>query len=171
MEGMIRDITDMVASEYLLDYRSGPLFWWLKTVIGAAALAGSLWGIVWILERAHWRDIKAREAEVSHIVLNTLSTSPTAENKPPGDGQLVVGSAVMSHDTVRSLSVLFRRIFGGPIWHYERLLVRARREALNRLRAEAVACGGQQVCGIRFQTLPMAGGRPIVAVIAFGTAY
>jgi uncharacterized protein YbjQ (UPF0145 family) len=132
------------------------------------------WGAAWWWERRHLRQLVAREALVKDITLSsgpkTLEASPTVNSTRIMTSDFLMGSIVLSHDAFRSITILFTRFFGGNISHYQRLLERARREALVRLREEAVALGIKRVINVKIAATSIRkSGIKTVEVLAYGT--
>ena len=125
-------------------------------------------------ERRHYRSIRARE--------QTLLGMPSVtweEEFAPGEilgARLVQGSAVISIDYFKRLLAVLRNLFGGPVKSYESLVDRARREALLRMKEEAVRQGASMVINVRLETSAIGqsanrrGQVGSVEVIAYGTA-
>ena len=126
------------------------------------------------IERKHYADIEAREAALRHIMV-------IAVKKPPQDfsgGDLVYAGVVVSSDYFRRMLAAFRNFFGGNIRSYETLLDRARREAVLRLKEQAVAKGANAVLNFKLETASLGnihqqqqgGAVGTVEVLAYGTA-
>ena len=87
---------------------------------------------------------------------------------------LITGSVVISVDYFKRFLAGLRMIFGGRVKAYETLLDRARREALLRLKEDAVERGCQAVVNVRLETCRLANARKSqsiagLEVLAFGT--
>ena len=125
------------------------------------------------VESAHLRNLMRREAAMRHIGLTNLK-------RPVGSGQVlhaefVNGQSVIASDYFKTFLAGWRNIFGGRVRSYERLLMRARREALVRLLEEADRMGAGEVCNIRFETSTIGRGTagkglPSAEIHAYGTA-
>ena len=89
---------------------------------------------------------------------------------------MVMGSVVVSHDHFKRFLAQLRIIVGGRIKSYEPLLDRARREAVLRMKEQALARGHNTVVNIRLETSRLAnsrrGGKGTAGVemLAYGTA-
>ncbi|MCH2476148.1 MAG: YbjQ family protein [Gemmatimonadetes bacterium] len=89
---------------------------------------------------------------------------------------MVMGSVVVSHDHFKRFLAQLRIIVGGRIKSYEPLLDRARREAVLRMKEQALAHGHNTVVNIRLETSRLAnsrrGGKGTAGVemLAYGTA-
>ena len=80
----------------------------------------------------------------------------------------VFGLIVRSRNLFSNIGASFRTIFGGEVGGYTRLLADTREQALDRLRAEAEAKGGNAVIAMRFDSGDIGGVMNEVA--AYGTA-
>ena len=144
---------------------------WLETlnlwILLALLVLG--YGVGRLLERRHYRSIRAREQALRHVL--ALNTRYVPEGVVATGGQLVSGGVVISSDYFKTFVAGFRAFFGGRFRGYETLLERARREALLRLKEAAQAQGSTLVIGVRFESTTIAGSStPSVEVLAFGTA-
>lgn len=126
------------------------------------------WCVVTYLEKRHLKDIGAQEENLSDIHLNNMKRS----HDHTSDGAMVVGSAVISHDFVRSFLVFWRKLVGGNISYYDRLVVKGRRVAIIRLKEEAKIRGMSGVVGVRFCTTALTNRKRVkgVEIVAYGTA-
>lgn len=125
-------------------------------------------------EKRHYDSIIAREKALIHVPTVAFKTLPS--NHPtPSKGELVSGSVVVSIDYFKRFLANLRGFFGGPIKSYEPLLDRARREAMLRMKEDAVAKGAEMVINVRLETSSISKGKKgrsvgTVEVIAYGTA-
>jgi uncharacterized protein YbjQ (UPF0145 family) len=124
------------------------------------------------LERRHYASI--RERELRWRSLPTI----TFRSVPPGwkvtECTLITGSVVISVDYFKRFLSGLRMIFGGRVKAYETLLDRARREALLRLKEDAVERGYHAVLNVRLETCRLANARNNeriagIEVLAYGT--
>lgn len=121
------------------------------------------------LELRHYASIRRREREFQNVV--ALNTRYLPEGVEATSAQVVSGSVVVSSDYFKTFVASFRNLVGGRFRGYESLLERARREALLRMKEQALASGCRLVVGVRFQTTRVAGSQtPSMEVIAYGTA-
>jgi uncharacterized protein YbjQ (UPF0145 family) len=126
----------------------------------------------WV-ERSHYRSIRRREIRWRNLPVATFRRVPKAWE--PESCGLVTGSVVVSVDHFKRFLAALRMIFGGRIKSYESLLDRARREAILRLKEDAIAKGYGAVVNLRLETSRMASSRRRgkatagVEVLAFGT--
>ena len=127
-----------------------------------------------LLEKRHFRSIRAREAAASGFPVVTFDDVPA--DWSVGSAQLVSGSVVISLDYFKRVIAGLRGIIGGRIKTYEPLLDRARREAVLRMSEAARAQGFDAVINVRIETSRLANGRRDgkgvagVEMLAFGTA-
>ena len=154
---------------------------WIQNMLGV----GDLWAVLinnglqvfgigaagWLLatwfERRHLNSMSRREMSLTNVKLNTLKQPPLCE---PEAATLLIGSVVVAHDYFRTLIILVRRLIGGNISPYERLVSRGRREALIRLKEEADLRGIDKIINVRFTTSSVAGRfLHAVEMVAYGT--
>jgi len=136
-----------------------------STQIFGVGLAG--WLIATWFERRHLKSMTLREIPLQHISLNTLKHAPDCE---PEACTLLIGSVVVAHDYFRTLIIMIRRLIGGNISPYERLVQRGRREALIRLKEEAETRGIDKIINVRFTTSAISGKfLHAIEMVAYGT--
>ena len=123
-------------------------------------------------EKQHYASIKAREKQTLHIPMMNFGAKqdlPYAH-----ETQMFVGSVVVANDYFKTFSAGLRNLVGGRMVVYESLLDRGRREALLRMKEEAIAWGASQVVNVRFETSHISGQSnkqsSCVEVMAYGTA-
>lgn len=125
----------------------------------------------WI-EQRHYANLKARERQTRH--LSVVNFGAKSERVAAQDAALFVGSVVISADYFKMVAASLISLVGGRISVYESLLERARREALLRLKEQALTWGATQILNVRFETANINGefakGVISVEVIAYGTA-
>jgi uncharacterized protein YbjQ (UPF0145 family) len=127
-----------------------------------------------IAEKRHYRLIEVRERASLRMPVVTAEAS-FPEGKI-AKAFLVQGSVVISIDYFKRVMGILRNIFGGRIRAYESLVDRARREAILRMKDQALAGGGQMVTNLRLETSTIGksanrrGQVGSVEVIAYGTA-
>ena len=126
------------------------------------------------LESNHYKSIREREAATKDMVAINFPRFPfDVEIERAG---MVMGSVVVSHDYFKRFLAQLRIIVGGRIKSYEPLLDRARREAVLRMKEQALARGHNTVVNIRLETSRLAnsrrGGKGTAGVemLAYGTA-
>ena len=125
------------------------------------------WLIATWLERRHFKSMSEREILLQGISVNTAKRISSCE---PEGVTLLIGSVVVAHDYFRTLIIFFRKVIGGNIKPYERLVERGRREALIRLKEEAEIRGMDKVINVRFTTNAIAGRfLHAIEMVAYGT--
>ena len=89
---------------------------------------------------------------------------------------MVRGQVVVSVDYFKRFLAALRAIVGGRVKSYESLLDRSRREAILRMKEQAIQGGYDHVINVRLETSRLAGtrrngkGTAGLEVLAFGTA-
>ena len=124
------------------------------------------------LERRHYASIRERELRWRSLPAVTFRSVPAGWKVT--ESALVTGSVVISVDYFKRFLSGLRMIFGGRVKAYETLLDRARREALLRLKEDAVERGYHAVVNVRLETCRIANARNSertagLEVLAFGT--
>ncbi|HEC84285.1 MAG: YbjQ family protein [Candidatus Parabeggiatoa sp. nov. 2] len=124
-------------------------------------------------EKRHYKSIRERERKTLHVPMVTFGAKQSLPEAQ--DAQLFVGSVVISVDYFKMISATLRNLVGGRVMVYESLLDRGRREALLRMKEEAMAWGANQIMNVRLETAAIGGrsgnnsGPGSVEVIAYGT--
>lgn len=128
-------------------------------------LFGIGWGFGRYAERKHLESLTQKEKQLAHIRIdnNRFQTSTFS-------GQMISSNVVISHDYFKYVIANIQNFFGGRLTSYESIVERARREAIVRLKEEALKMGSTEIQGLRLATteLSMQGG--MVEVFAYGTA-
>ena len=125
------------------------------------------------IEQRHFRSIRKREREWQQLPAVTFRATPTSWEV--GESGLVTGSVVVSVDYFKRFIANLRRFIGGRIKSYETILDRARREAVLRLKADALERGYDVVINVRLETTRMANARRRgdgiagLEILAYGT--
>lgn len=114
----------------------------------AAAMIGHL------IESRHLRRLETAEAELDSIMLVQLKSLPPGWTTD-GTPEVLSASVVLANDYFRIFLAAWRMVFGGRVRSFERLMERARREALVRLRREARDKGFNVVWNLRVETTMM----------------
>ena len=105
-----------------------------------------------------------------------ISSSPIPPNVDPDAGAfLIIAESVIGSDYLKSFLAKLRNIFGGEVRSFEIMVQRSRREALQRLVAQAREIGCNAVINVRMETADIGGGTgtrkvPFAAILAWGTA-
>ena len=126
------------------------------------------------IESSHYRDIRARERKTRS--LPTISFRRAPPSWTVESGILVYGSTVVSIDYFKRFLAGLRAIVGGRVTAYESLLDRARREAVLRMKENAIENGYDAILNVRLETARLASsnrkgkGTAGVEILAFGTA-
>ncbi|MDJ0725548.1 MAG: heavy metal-binding domain-containing protein [Prochloraceae cyanobacterium] len=124
-------------------------------------------------ERQHYKSIRKRERETASISVVTFGAKQ--EIPDAKDAKLFVGNVVISGDYFKMFISSLVNLFGGEMTLYRSLLDRGRREALLRLKQEAISWGGTKILNVRFETSRIGNqigddGLVSIEVIAYGTA-
>ncbi|MEM6599700.1 MAG: heavy metal-binding domain-containing protein [Cyanobacteria bacterium J06632_3] len=124
------------------------------------------------LEQKHYASIKEREKKTLHIPMMNFGAKQDLPHAH--EAQMFVGSVVVANDYFKTLSAALRNLVGGRVVAYESLVDRGRREALLRMKAEAMEWGASQIVNVRFETSNIGGqtggGLAAVEIMAYGTA-
>lgn len=155
-------------SEFLFDLI------WLGLVV-AMLLVASVSGL--IVAKRHNARLDAGEQQTQHIVMTDLRSFPGGAGS--AGATLVAAEAVIAVDYFRSWLTKFVNIVGGEAGIVTRTAIRARREALLRLKRQAESHGHNAVCNLRVETCNIRGseaakqkaGVILITVLASGTAY
>lgn len=124
-------------------------------------------------ERRHYRQLAEREAKNQDVGVVNLREVISPETV--GGATLVMGQAVIASDYFKSFIASLKKLVGGELQTYERLMERARREALLRAIDRAREVGATELWNIRYETSNIMSGRGnqfaiSVEVFAYGTA-
>ena len=123
-------------------------------------------------ERSHYRSILRRERESLNFPLLTLRSPP--DDLPRCDASLVTGNVVVSVDYFKRFLAGLRALVGGRLKSYESLVDRARREAILRMKEQAMDRGATVVMAVRIETASISKGQGqaigSIEVFAYGTA-
>jgi uncharacterized protein YbjQ (UPF0145 family) len=136
------------------------------------ALMGAYFVGSW-LESRHFESIRRREREQRNLIAINFESVP--REWTIHEAGLVTGSVVISLDYFKRVVAGIKAIFGGRITTYEPLLDRARREAVLRMKEEALQRGFDAVINVRLETTRMASSRGDgkgtagIEILAFGT--
>jgi len=141
---------------------SGFLFGGLLLIIGIIFGARN--------ERKHFAQIERDEAELSDIKVFNIKTLP--DNLEKG-GALVSGNVVIAIDYFKVFISGFIMLFGGQMTAYEKMMERARREALIRMRRQARDLGADAIYNTRIEFSAVGEGSNKTGgaeLLAYGTA-
>ncbi len=122
-------------------------------------------------EHRHYKSILLREKASLH--LPTVTSKMLPEVDQIAKSFLVTGSCVISIDYFKRILAVLRNIIGGRMTAYETLIDRARREAILRMKYEAL--GSHIIVNTRVETASIfssasQNGIGSVEVFAYGTA-
>lgn len=123
-----------------------------------------------IIECLHFKKLKKEESRLNYIKeCNLKNISGGSSVK---DSFLVDGSVCIATDYFKNFVSGIRNVFGGEMRSYESLMIRARREALIRMKQKAELQNAAEVWNIRFETATIQGKNRSagIEVIAYGTA-
>jgi uncharacterized protein YbjQ (UPF0145 family) len=121
-------------------------------------------------ERQHYQSIRQREQATLHIPMMTFGAKQALP--PAKETALFVGNVVVASDYFKTFALALRNLVGGRVVSYESLLDRGRREALLRMKEEAIAWGATELANVRIETSSLSqGGQGLISieVIAYGT--
>ena len=123
------------------------------------------------IERKHLQDLHDREYRTRQIKVVNIGAKTRI---PEADrSKLFIGSVVISSDYFKTFVAGWMNLFGGRISVFESLVDRGRREAILRMKEDAMKWGAHQVVNVRLETAELGGrnGNGIVSieVIAYGT--
>jgi uncharacterized protein YbjQ (UPF0145 family) len=140
---------------YLLPYLPFFLLLLLGLVTGTVAV------------KRHEKSLAEREKALGDFVLTTVE-------RPEGvNAALVTGSTVIAFDFFRRIAIVLRKVIGGRFRMHERMMERARREALLRMAEKAKDQGASSVHNIRLINSNLGHSGSAMGgceVLAYGTA-
>lgn len=123
-------------------------------------------------EMKHFNSIMERESEYKNLLAFSARFPPA--DMSISESKLVGGTVVISIDYFKRLAAGLRNIFGGRVTAYESLIERARREAILRMKEEAITMGAQMIINVKLETSSITKGAGdqvgAVEVYAYGTA-
>ncbi|MEO0534929.1 MAG: heavy metal-binding domain-containing protein [Cyanobacteria bacterium P01_A01_bin.123] len=125
------------------------------------------------IERRHYTEIRQREKLTLHLPMMNLGChQPLPEAQA---SEMFVGSVVVSTDYFKTFIAGLGNLVGGNLVTYESLIDRGRREAILRMKEQAIAWGATQLINVRFETANIGGqsssnGLVAIEVMAYGTA-
>ena len=119
-------------------------------------------------EKRHYKSIIQREEQFNQL-------PAIATKYPPQDQvyqqQLVSGGVVIASDYFKSFVAGLINVFGGRVTPFESMLDRGRREAILRMKQNALAHNANYVFNVKLETSRIATGRlGAIEVLAYGTA-
>jgi uncharacterized protein YbjQ (UPF0145 family) len=124
-------------------------------------------------EKRHYKSIIKREKLCKHIIAINSRIPPASVD--PLSSVLVAGSVVISVDYFKRFLAGLRSLVGGRVVAYESLLDRARREAILRMKQQAMDLNASMVFNMKLETSSISknarGGIGSIEVLAYGTAF
>ncbi len=121
-------------------------------------------------ERRHFKRLSEQEEQLAHIQIVNLKT--ISDQVQPG-GILVSGNVVIAVDYFKRIMALLRLVFGGELRAYQTILIRARREAILRMKRQAAELGADKIYNVRLEFSSI-GAQPSKIggseLLAYGTA-
>ncbi|WP_372764685.1 YbjQ family protein [Litorivivens sp.] len=125
-----------------------------------------------LAESRHFKSIQKRERELATVLAFSERLPPPTNT--PRRVALVGGNVVISVDYFKMIAAGLRSLFGGRVRSFESLVERARREALLRMKQEALELGAAMVVNVKLETASISKGSKgqigAVEVYAYGTA-
>ncbi|MGA1793282.1 MAG: YbjQ family protein [Thermoplasmatota archaeon] len=127
-----------------------------------------------IIERKHFKELEAREAEIRRKVLVHNRRTPVITR--PARMTVVAGEVCIGADRFKTWLAGFRQLVGGRMGSLSPVVERARREALLRALESAAKEGYTEVGNLRYTTANLKWNAPkqkelLISVMAYGTAY
>lgn len=101
-------------------------------------------------EKKHLKSIREREKRYANLPVYAIGK--TADVSQFQESILVTGSVVVGQDYFKAFLAGLKNFFGGRVSSYETLLDRARREAILRLKEEALNWEAKSVVNLRLET-------------------
>lgn len=130
------------------------------------------YGFGQLAEKNHYRSIRQRETQLQGVHVFGAKTLP--EKWQIASSGLVQGNVVVSVDYFKRFLFSLRNIFGGRVEAYETLIDRGRREALLRMKQQALDSDCDAIFNIKFETSAISRGFSSslgsVEIVAYGTA-
>ena len=115
------------------------------------------------IEYNHWRTLASSEKNLAHIKVEQMDVPMLSQAAT--HYELVVGHAVIAEDAFKSFLAKLVQLFGGEIRAYQRLLDRARRQAIIRMQLEASAMGCQHIINVRLQSANINSGQKVAVQV------
>lgn len=127
-----------------------------------------------LIASSHRRSIEAREAAYRSRISVTNLKQPS-EGVKVLDSTLVTGSVILAADKFAAVVAHLKKIVGGRIGIIERVVERARREAVLRAIEKALEFGADTLINVRLETSTVFRSRgnkgsPLVEILAYATA-
>lgn len=124
-------------------------------------------------ENKHYASIKEREARYNNLAFTPSDT--IEEGRHVEAMQLVTGQVVIGSDPFKRYIASLVNLIGGRVSVFEAPLDRARREAVLRMKEQALKIKADEVVNFRMETMSIGSSTTgesmgIVEVVAYGTA-
>lgn len=120
------------------------------------------------IECLHFHNIQKREKRFKSLSIFTTEKSHTID--PTEEVKMVYGSIVIGIDYYKRVIGSLRRIRGGPMRTHERVIERARREAILRMKKQAYNWGAYKVINMKLETSAIGSVKhPSIEIYAYGT--
>ena len=129
-----------------------------------------------LTENSHVARLNRREEELAGMLVTQLRNPPCAAAQYELPPTLVVAEVVIATDYLKSFLASIKNFFGGRMRGYQRMLDRARREAVCRLLEAAQENGYNAICNVRFESADVGGNAlmskvAMASILASATAY
>jgi uncharacterized protein YbjQ (UPF0145 family) len=131
-----------------------------------------------LVESRHLVSIEQRRQALSGMLLTDNRRFELPDADPSAGAEIVFGECVIGSGYLKGLLASIKKIFGGELTSYHKLMTRARDEAQLRLLEEARVRGFDVVCNVRIEAVNMTmhnrgNNNPAVqaTMLAIGTAY
>jgi len=108
-------------------------------------------------------DLANRPSGILVVTTDTIAGHEIIEVKG-----LVRGNTIRARNIGYDITAVFKSIVGGEISEYTKMMGESREQALDRMRAECVARGGNAIVGLRITTSMVMQGSS--EILAYGTA-
>ena len=118
-------------------------------------------------EKKHYQSLKKRERQTRYLSVMNFGAKQTLPEAQ--EAEIFVGSVVIAADYFKIFVSSLRNLLGGRMVLYERLLDRGRREAILRMKEQAIAWGATQILNVHLDTSRIGGNNNGIEVIAYGT--
>lgn len=126
-----------------------------------------------MIERKHFAEIKEREIKFLKYPCINFDIKKWDSNTKIEYAKLVTGEVVVSGDYFKNFVAGLKNFFGGELSTLESIMDRARREAILRMRENAI--GSNMIINVKIESISLtdlndSSAIPQVAIIAYGTA-
>ena len=130
-------------------------------------------------EKKHLRSLDQREAESADMLVTDLKWFPGIAGTEGPTPEMLIGEVSIATDYLKTFLAGLRNLIGGEVRSFETLQLRARREAILRIKEQARAKGFNAIANLRLETADIAGSvsqgkkqkMVVVSILASGTAY